>query len=142
MADALKPFTPWTRPLALIILVGLPFSACTTLTEAEKATQTEGILAAAGFRIKLADTPDKLAHTQALTQHQIVPHQKDGEVYYVYADATTCKCVYWGNEEAYQRYQQFALQRELADEQRQAAQMNANASMNWGMWGMGPWWVY
>ncbi len=110
--------------------------------EADRAKSTEQLLAASGFQVKLADTPDKLAHIQTLTQHQLVPHQKDGEVYYVYADATTCRCVYWGNEASYQRYQQLAVQREIADEQRMTAQMNENAAMNWGMWGPGPWWVY
>ena len=119
----------------------LTLVACAGM-EAEKAVKTEELLAAAGFQLKLADTPDQMAHVQTLTQHQLVPHQKDGKVYYVYADAITCKCLYWGNEEAYQHYQQFALQREIADEQRMAAQMNANASMNWGMWGPGPWWAY
>ena len=110
--------------------------------EASEARQTEQLLAAAGFKVKLADAPDKLAHAQTLTQHKLVPHEKDGQVYYVYADATTCKCVYWGNEDAYQRYQQLAVQQEIADEQRMAAQMNENAAMNWGMWGPGPWWAY
>lgn len=110
--------------------------------EASSARKTEQTLAAAGFRIKLGDTPDQMAHIQTLTQHQLVPHEKDGTVYYVYADATTCQCLYWGNEESYQRYQQLALQQQIADEQQSAAMMNQNAAMNWGMWGMGPWMMY
>jgi hypothetical protein len=116
-------------------------TACAAM-EASKTRDTEQLLAAAGFQIKLADTPDTLAHTQTLTQHQLVPHEKDGAVYYVWADVTTCKCIYWGNEQAYQRYQQMAVQKEIADEQRMAAQMNQNAAMNWGMWGAGPWYAY
>ncbi|MFM8443003.1 MAG: hypothetical protein ACKN9W_06620 [Methylococcus sp.] len=116
-------------------------SACAAM-EASKAVDTEQLLAAAGFQVKLGDAPDKLAHIQSLTQHKLVPHEKDGTNYYVYADATTCKCLYWGNEQSYQRYQQLAVQKEIADEQRMAAQMNENAAMNWGMWGPGPWWVY
>ena len=71
----------------------LTLVACAGM-EAEKAVKTEELLAAAGFQLKLADTPDQMAHVQTLTQHQLVPHQKDGKVYYVYADAITCKCLY------------------------------------------------
>ena len=118
----------------------LALSGCTTL--AEKAQKTEQTLAASGFQVKLGTTPEQLAHIQAQTQMQLVPHEKDGSIYYVYADAQNCRCLYWGNEQAYQRYQQFALEKEIADEQRQAAAMNQSASMNWGMWGAGPWWYY
>lgn len=127
--------------LAMLLLVPGLFAACAAM-EANKAAETEQLLAAAGFQIKLASTPAQIAHVQSLTQHKLVPHEKDGAVYYVYGDATTCKCLYWGNEQAYQRYQQLAVQQEIADEQRMAAQMNENAAMNWGMWGPGPWWVY
>lgn len=118
----------------------LALSGCTTL--AEKAQKTEQTLAASGFQVKLGTTPEQLAHIQAQTQMQLVPHEKDGSIYYVYADAQNCRCLYWGNEQAYQRYQQFALEKEIADEQRQAASMNQSAAMNWGMWGAGPWWYY
>ena len=118
----------------------LALSGCTTL--AEKAQKTEQTLSASGFQVKLGTTPEQLAHIQAQTQMQLVPHEKDGSIYYVYADAQNCRCLYWGNEQAYQRYQQFALEKEIADEQRQAAAMNQSASMNWGMWGAGPWWYY
>jgi hypothetical protein len=47
-----------------------------------------------------------------------------------------------GNEEAYQRYQQLAVQKTIADDQRMAAQMNEDVAMNWGLWGMGPYWAY
>ncbi len=139
------PFPPARLPLSAgrlaLLLPALLLPGCAAM-EASRAMDTEQLLAASGFQVKLADTPDKLAHVQTLTQHKLVPHEKDGGVYYVYADATTCKCVYWGNAESYQRYQQLAVQKEIADEQRMAAQMNENAAMNWGMWGPGPWWAY
>jgi hypothetical protein len=122
------------------MVAALTLSGCTTL--AEKAQKTEQTLAASGFQVKLGSTPEQLAHIQTQTQMQLVPHEKDGNVYYVYADAQNCRCLYWGNEQAYQRYQQFALEKEIADEQRQAAAMQQSASMNWGMWGGGPWMYY
>ena len=113
---------------------------CTTV--AERAQKTEATLAASGFQIQLANTPEQLAHIQAQTQMKLVPHEKDGAIFYIYADSENCRCLYWGNEAAYQKYQQYALEQEIADEQRQAASMNQAAAMNWGMWGPGPWWYY
>jgi len=137
----LRHYCEKTAGFGLIMALILSIESCASM-EASETAQTENMLAAANFRIKLADTPEKIAHLKTLTQHKLVPHEKDAQVYYVYADATICQCVYWGDEAAYQRYQQFAVQQQIADEQRMAAQMNQNAAMNWGMWGPGPWWAY
>ncbi len=41
------------------------------------------------------------------------------------------------NNAGYQRYQKLAVQRELAQQQVTAAEMNEDAEMNWGMWRWG-----
>lgn len=128
-----------SKCIALLAGLAMVFSACAAIQN-QNAMDTERLLAASGFQMRLADTPEKLAHLQTLTQRKLVPHSHDGKVYYVYADATSCQCVYIGNEKSYQRYQQFALQKEIAEEQRMAAEMNADAAMHWGLWGpWGPW---
>ena len=58
--------------------------------------------------MRLADSPAKVDHLKALTQHKLVPHTNKGEARYIYADAKYCKCVYAGDEAAYQRYQKLA----------------------------------
>jgi len=95
------------------------------------------MLSAAGFHMKLADTPEKLAHLQTLTPRRLVRHSQANQLYYVYADPEVCRCLYAGTETQYQAYLQLALQKQRADEELMAAQDNLNASMNWGMWG--PW---
>lgn len=101
--------------------------------------QTERQLAAAGFQVKLADTPDKLAHLQTLPQNKVFPTSKDGEVVYVYADATDCKCVYVGSQVDYQHYSAIRIQQQQINEERAAAAQvemaEMNAEMNWEMWG-------
>lgn len=122
-------------PLATSFLVAVFGLGC-----AASAIDTERLLAAAGFQMRLADSAERQAQLEALTQRKLVTHNKDGKLRYVYADAKYCKCVYVGTEEAYQRYERFALKQRIANSQLQAAQMNADASMNWGMWGpWGPW---
>ncbi|MBW1780170.1 MAG: hypothetical protein JRL30_05480 [Deltaproteobacteria bacterium] len=125
--------------IAILSGLALSLSACAAIQN-QNAIDTERLLAASGFQMRLADNPEKLAHLKALTQRKLVPHKHEGKLYYVYADATSCQCIYVGNPKAYQRYQKLALQKQIADEQRMAAEMNENASMNWGLWGpWGPW---
>ena len=94
----------------------------------------------AGFKMRFTDSSSQLQNAQSMTQRQLVPHMKDGQVYYVYADAEYCQCVYVGTEQAYQRYQKIAIQQKIAEERMQAAEMNQDAAMNWGAWGgWGPW---
>lgn len=127
------------KPLFLFIGLIITLTACAALQNQE-AMDTERLLSAAGFRIRLADTPEKLDHLKSLTQRKLVQHERNGRVYYIYADARHCKCLYAGNEEAYQRYQKLALDKQIAEDRRMAAEMNEDAAMNWGLWGpWGPW---
>lgn len=129
--------------LTMIVMALIALAGCAAVQAIQKseATDKEQLLTAAGFRVRLADTPEKLAHLQTLTQRKLIAHQRDGKVYYVYADALACKCLYIGNEEAYQRYRQLVIQQQIADQQRMTAEMNYDAQMNWGMWGpYDPWW--
>jgi hypothetical protein len=102
--------------------------------------QTERLLAAAGFQMRLADSPERQAHLATMMQRQLVPEMQDGSLRYIYADAKYCKCIYVGTEKAYQRYERYAFKQRVSDQRLAAAQINEDASMNWGMWGpWGPW---
>jgi hypothetical protein len=127
----------------LVTVLVVALAGCAVVQEVKKseATDTEQLLAAAGFKMRLADTPQKLAHLQTLTQRKIISHQRGDKVFYVYADALACKCLYVGNQAAYQRYQQLLVERQIAVQQRMTAEMNMDAAMNWDMWGpWDPWW--
>jgi len=100
----------------------------------QKAIDTERLLAASGFKMRLADTPEKLSQIKALTQRQILTHRSKGELLYVYVDAEHCQCVYAGSEEAYRRYQNLALQKKMAAEDQRAADRNQPREMDWGGW--------
>jgi hypothetical protein len=98
----------------------------------------ENLLAAAGFRVKPADTADKVAALTALPPHKFAMKNQGGKIVYLYADPTICKCLYYGDESAYQSYQQMAFQQRLANQQQMTAMTLQDASWNyWGAWG--PW---
>lgn len=131
------------KPIRLMVILAVSvclLGGCAALQN-QQAMDTERLLSAAGFQMKLADIPQRMAHLETLTQRKLVPHERDGKIYYVYADANACQCIYVGTEAAYQRYQKLALKKQIAEDQLNAAEMNENAAMDWGMWGpWGPWW--
>ncbi len=124
----------WVQRGATLAAVALLLGGCAAL-QADRARRTEQLLAAAGFQLRIADTPEKLAHLEKLTQRKLVPHQKDGVVHFVFADASGCRCLYVGNAQAYQRYQALVVQAQIAEDQRFAAEANRDAAMNWTLWG-------
>ena len=117
-----------------IALLGGLLTACAAI-KAQNAEDKEQLLAAAGFTMKLADTPVKLNHLKTLQQQKIIMREKDGKIYYLYADATTCKCLYIGQEASYQKFQQLQVQQNIAQDQQMTAEMNEDSVMDWGMWG-------
>jgi cell division protein YceG involved in septum cleavage len=125
----------WT--ITVVVMWAVALAGCAAL-QTSQAQSTEQLLSASGFRLKLADTPAKQAHLQTLMQRRIVPHDRKGKIYYVYADAANNR-LYVGNEQAYQQFQALAVTKQIAQEQARAAALNADAAMNWDMWGPDPW---
>ena len=127
------------RSVIVLAAVVVALSGCATIRRHE-ALDTEQVLSAAGFHMQLGDTPEKLTSLQALPTRRLVPNERDGRLYYVYADPEVCRCLYVGTEPQYQEYQRLALQKRLADENLMAAQnFLSGATTNWGVWGPWPW---
>jgi hypothetical protein len=123
----------------LIAFGVIALTGCQTIRDSN-AKSKEEMLAAAGFRMRQAQTPEQLTNLQNMPQRQLLPHTKDGQVVYLYADAEVCQCVYAGSETNYQDYQKMVYQTDLADEQETTAELNNETSFNWGVWGpWGPW---
>jgi hypothetical protein len=120
----------WTTLILPLVALSLSVTGCAAI-RAHQTAETEQILAAAGFQVEPADTPEKLAHLQTLTPRKVVRDTRDGQPEYVYADPERCKCVYVGDEKRYQRYQELSLQKQIADEQL------SEERTYWGPWG--PW---
>lgn len=126
----------WT--LAGLAGLAVILAGCATL-QTSKYENTEQLLSAAGFHMKLANTPARQAKLKALMQYSIVPHERNGKIFYVYADAASNR-LFVGDQKAYQRYQALAVEKQIAQDQVTAAALNADATMDWEMWGPDPWW--
>lgn len=115
-----------------ILAACLTVSACAT--PQQRAENRENLLAAAGFTVQPANTPERIASLRSLPPNKVVQHVRGDTVRYLYADPLVCACLYVGDQAAYGRYRQEVFQRRLADEQATTAEMNHTAWDD-GLWG-------
>lgn len=97
---------------------------------------TENMLATAGFRNVLADTPARKQLLASLPAGQMSTVQKDGKTYYVFPNQAT-NSAFVGTQTQYTTYRQLLFAQNISDQNLMAAQMNQQA--NWGAWGGGGW---
>jgi len=68
-----------------------------------KSLQAEEALAAAGFQLKMADTPTKLDHIKRIPQKKVVRAMVRDREIYLWADAAGCQCYYSGTRQNYEQ---------------------------------------
>jgi hypothetical protein len=119
--------------VSLIAVLGL--AACES--QSALVAQKEDNLAAAGFVVRPANTPERVAMLNRLPPHRFVMRTNADVVHYVYADPLVCGCLYVGTQQAYSQYKLHQQQQQLADEQLMTAQNYSDAAWNWNAWG--PW---
>jgi hypothetical protein len=129
--------TSCLRPAAaMALLLGILVSAgCET--QQQRITEHEDKLAAAGFIVRPANTPERKEMLSRLPPHQFVQRVNGDSVHYVYADPLVCGCLYVGSQQAYSQYREQELQQHLADEKQMTAQMYQDSAWSWNAWG--PW---
>jgi hypothetical protein len=121
--------------LAALMLVGGTFSGCQS--QRQMVTAHEDQLAAAGFLVRPANTPEREAMLRRLPPLKFIERVRGDAVHYVYADPLVCNCLYVGSQQAYNQFKLHEQQQRLADEQLLTAQMYSDPAWSWGAWG--PW---
>ncbi len=135
-------------PRALMLLIGaaalVPLAASPADAKSKSSIEhKEDDLAAAGFVVRPANTPDRIAMLARLPANKFVQHVNGDAVTYVYADPKACNCLYVGTQEAYGQYRKAMQAKDIVDQQRWAAESYADARWNWGAWGpWGPRWGF
>ncbi|MBV9812823.1 MAG: hypothetical protein JO326_08725 [Acetobacteraceae bacterium] len=115
-------------------------AACAT--QSQVVADREDLLAAAGFTIRPANTPDRIASLQRLPPERFVQQVRGGRITFVYADPLVCACLYIGDQGAYDRYKHEVFARNLANEQQMTAQLNEDSAWDFGPWGPGWYYTY
>jgi hypothetical protein len=117
-------------PLAIVLLIANMMAGCAMHT----AQRTEDLLSAAGFNVVIASTSQQLQHLATLPPYKMIKIQRNGKVRYVYADPAQ-KLIYTGGVFAYQRYKDLRLTKNLAEQDIQDAEFNAQRAAEWDVWG-------
>jgi hypothetical protein len=96
----------WIKRIRILVILApgvfLAFAGCAG-PPVNKTLQAEEVLVAAGFQLKMADTPAKLDRISRIPQKQVVWAMiKDREVY-LWADAAGCQCYYAGTRKNYEQ---------------------------------------
>jgi hypothetical protein len=105
--------------------------SCSTTNSA---TQTkEELLSAAGFKMVPATTPQQQAHLRALPPDTVSTVVRNGTNFFVFPDVKN-EQLYVGQDTQYQKYQNLRLERQMALDSAQAAQMYNGEDADWGSW--------
>ena len=101
---------------------------------------TTSLLSAAGFRAHTPQTPKQQQIYAALTPYKVERATVKGHTFYVYKDEKA-GVAYIGREAEYQRYQQLAIQQQIAQDYYTAYAMDRAAAYGWyGAWGPRAFW--
>jgi hypothetical protein len=124
--------------VAIVLLAMAGFAGCASYDAQNK----ESLLTAAGFRTRTPATAKQQAMFNRMTPYKLERRIRNGKVLYAFADKQQ-NVVYIGGESEYQRYKQLALQKSIAEDQLEAAQINEESSLYdfgpyWGPWNV--WW--
>jgi hypothetical protein len=123
--------------LALALIAAACAAGCAESPQ-HRASRIEAMLAAAGFRMHPAESEERQQQLAKMPPLKLQYFFINGHPRYWFADPTYCKCIYIGNEENYQKYQQLRLQEQIARREEEAAELNQNAAeqyqMNMMMW--------
>ena len=105
------------------------------------ASNTTSLLSAAGFHARTPQTPRQQQMYAALPPYKVERASVPGKgTFYVYKDEKA-GVAYVGREPQYQRYQQLAVQQQIAQDYYMAATMPPMYARGWyGAWGPSIWW--
>jgi hypothetical protein len=120
--------------IAFWVVAGLAVSVAGCASPQQQVAQREDLLAAAGFQVRVADSPQRLAAMKSLPPNKFVTTVMNGQPVYKYADPLVCRCVYFGTQQNWDAYRQEMFAKQLADEAQMTAVMNQSA-WDWGPWG-------
>ena len=119
---------------SICAVAGLMLGVAGCASQQQQVSEKEDLLAAAGFQIRVANTPQRIAAMRRLPPNKFVTRVVNGSPVYQYADPLVCKCVYFGTQQNWDAYRQEMFVQQIANENQMTAIMNQEA-WDWGPWG-------
>src|ERR1700736_7041459 len=95
-----------TKPICLLAAVGLMLGISACATSPAQVAQKGDMLKAAGFQVRVADSPHRVAQMKRLPPNKFVSRIRNGQKVYLFSDPAACNCVYLGTQQNWDVYQQ------------------------------------
>jgi hypothetical protein len=101
----------------LVAVICIFLAACATAPYSSPTPSQSNLLSQAGFRVHTSTTPETQASIKTLPEDKVVLNRyQDKPLYLVCTEPDARQC-FIGDEAAYQRYQQLAIQHRLSEDQ-------------------------
>jgi hypothetical protein len=111
----------WLGLAVMTAVLGMALVGCATGPTSSPAQSQSDLLKAAGFRTHSAQD-EHVAYIQTLPAKKVVLNKyKDKPLYLVCTDPDAKQC-FLGDEAAYQRYQQMAVQQSISEDQHKVSE--------------------
>jgi hypothetical protein len=114
----MKGKAAWLGVAAMTVVIGIALVGCATGPSSSPGQSQADLLKAAGFRTQTADTPQKLAYIKTLPAKKVVLNQYQEKPLYLVCTDPDAKQCFLGDQAAYERYQQLAIQQSISEDQR------------------------
>jgi hypothetical protein len=114
----------WLGLAVMTAVLGIALVGCATAPSVSPAAgkSQADLLKDAGFKMHTAKTPERLAYVNTLPAKKVVSNQYQGKVLYLVCSDPGSKQCYLGDEAAYKRYQQMAVQQSLSEDQHKVSE--------------------
>jgi hypothetical protein len=117
----------------LVALTGFFLAGCATSPSGSLTPTQADLLAQAGFKAHTPTSPEKLAYVQTLPAKKVVLNQYNDKPLYLVCTNPDSKQCYLGDQAAYDRYKQMAIQQSISEDQRNVQEHRWDPEA-WQMW--------
>ena len=113
----------WLGIMVMMVALGIALAGCATGPSSSPAASNSqaDLLKAAGFRTH-SDQDAHVAYIQTLPAKKVVSNKYQGKQLYLVCTDPDSKQCFLGDEAAYQRYQQLAIQQSISEDQRKVSE--------------------
>ena len=118
------------KKLLCLLLPTLLLASCAGVGS----SNTKRLLSASGFQAKTPQNEKQTELYDAMEPYKLYNKEINGEMLYGYKDPEQ-GVVYVGGPKEHEQYQKYAVEQQLAQDQRVAAEMQMEAAYGWGSWG-------
>jgi hypothetical protein len=118
----------WLGFAVMTAVIGMALAGCATGPSSSPAAgkSQADLLKDAGFKMHTANTPQKQAYVNTLPAKKVVSNQYQGQTCYLVCTDPGAKQCYVGDEAAYQRYKQTAIQQNISEDQHKISETRSD----------------